>query len=211
MLFHREVGVALEEEDVLPDVVCPREARREVAELVADHPVDVVLAPGESLLDRFVGRLSKRLLDRHDRLQQLVFDLDRLARRGSRLLVDGGDRGHRVAHVADLVLLERGLVLADREDTEPDRQVAPGQDRHHARHPARRRGVEGEDPGVRRLGPEDLAMQHPGQCDVVGVDGLAPGLCRPVELGKRPAYGPELAHRAAIRPAASSTASRILA
>ena len=64
--------------------------------------------------------------------QHLVLDDDRVARRGGDLLVGRGDRGDWIADVADLLVLERALVLGHGQDAELDRQVGAGDHRLHA-------------------------------------------------------------------------------
>ncbi len=119
VLLHRKVRVALEEEDVLADVVGAREATIDIAELERDQLVDVV-GPAV-VLDSLVLRRSQSFLDRHHRLEHLVLDGDGIARRRSDLLICGGHGRNGVSDVSHLFVLERSLVLRHRQDAELDR------------------------------------------------------------------------------------------
>ncbi len=208
VLLHGEVGVALEEEEVLADVGGAGPPRVQVPELVRLQPVDVA-GQAATGVDPLVLRLPQPRLDRHHGLQRLVLDPHRLAGSGCSLLVDGGDRRHRVAHVAHLLRLQRALVLGDREDAEADGQVLAGDHGLDARDPSRRAGVDRQDAGVRVRAAQDLAVQHSRQRDVVRVDGGADQLGRRIGLGERPPDDVQPAHRLAVPRAAISTASTI--
>ncbi len=77
-----------------------REALLHVAEVERDLLVHVAVRA--VVVDARV-RPGERLLDRHERRQHLVVDVDERQRRLRRLLVQRGHRGHRIAHEADLV------------------------------------------------------------------------------------------------------------
>src|SRR5712691_12136051 len=94
------VRVPLEKEPILTDVVRGGEARVEVAEGKMDLLEDV-RALGR-VVDLHVLALE-RLLDREDRLEVLVIDLDERERVERAVLVDRRDGGDRLADVADLV------------------------------------------------------------------------------------------------------------
>ena len=130
MLLHGQVRVALEEEDVLSDVVGLRETSVHVAELEGHELVDVVRP--SVVLDALALRCAKRFLDRHDRLEHLVLDSYRIARSGRGFLVRRRHRCDRVTDIAHLLVLERALVLGDRQDAELDRQVGAGDHGLHA-------------------------------------------------------------------------------
>ena len=72
VLLHRQVRVALEEEDVFTDVVCALEARVDVAELERDQFVDVVGAA--VVLDALVLGFGEGFVDGHHRFEDLVLD-----------------------------------------------------------------------------------------------------------------------------------------
>ena len=211
VLLHRQVGVALEEEHVLPDQVGRGEGRLHVAELERHRLVHV--RPVAVLVDPHL-RMRQRVLDGHERPQRLVLDLDQLGRALGGLLVHRGHRGHRVADHADLLHAERLLVLRDRQDAElHPRQVVAGDDRVDAGQGPGARGVDALDQGVRVRAPQQLAVGHARHQEVVGELGLADDLGPRVDLGQRLADDREavLSHVRAplIRRAASSTASRI--
>src|SRR5487761_24977 len=72
VLLHRQVGVALEEEDVLADMVRLLKSPVHVAELERDQLVDIVWAA--VILDALVLDVRQRLVDRHHRLEDFVLD-----------------------------------------------------------------------------------------------------------------------------------------
>ena len=165
VLLHREVRAAFVIEGVLEDPVRLAESTLDVAELERDFLVDVPLV---AVVVDAGRRLPNRLLDRQDRVERLVLDLDGVHGVERRVLVDRRDGGDRIADQADLVQAQRVLVLADRQDPEGDRQVLPGEDRENPRHLRGLRGVDADDARVRDRRSVQLAKQHPGQDDVVG-------------------------------------------
>ena len=222
VLLHGQVRIALEEEHVLAHQVRLGERRLHVAELQRHRLVDV--RPIAVLVDAHL-RMGQRVLDRHQRAERLVLDLDQLAGALRRLLVDRGHRRHRIADHADLVDAERLLVLGDGQDAElHGRQVAPGDDRVDAGQGPRPRGVDALDQRVGVAAPQELPVGHAGQHHVVGEARLADDLGPGIDLGERLADDRKaLAHGAVssaatapaltgrfMRSAASSTASRIL-
>ncbi len=112
MLLHRQVSVALEEEDVLTNVVGPLEAAVDVAELERDELVDVVWST--VVLDAFVFRVRESGVDGHHRLEHFVLDCDGVASRRGNLLVGCGDGRDGIADVPHFFMLQRALVLRDR-------------------------------------------------------------------------------------------------
>ena len=206
VLLHRQVGVPLEEVGALQDLVGRFERPFNVPELEGDLLVDVPLVAVR--VDPGLGG-RERLLRREDRGQRLVLDLDRVHRVEGGVLVQRRHGGDGVAREADAVQAEGVLVLGDREDPEGDREVLPGQDGDHARHPGRLGEVDPLDPRVRHGRTVDLAEEHPGEDEVVGELRHARALRQAVDLPDR---GPDdleaPLHRSSfIRRAASSTAS----
>ena len=126
VLLHGQVRVAFEEERVLAEVVGLGEAGLDVPEV--ERHLLVHVAARAVVVDAGVGP-AERLVDRHDRRQHLVVDLDELQRLLRRLLVERGHRRHRVADEAHLVQGERVLVLAHRQDAEGDRELGPDERR----------------------------------------------------------------------------------
>ena len=175
--------VALEEEDVLPNVVRARQSTIDVAKLERDELVDVVGAA--VILDALVLRRRQRGLDRHHRFEALVCDHDRVTRGGRDLLLGRGDRRDRVADVAHFLVLEGALVLRHRQDAELDRQVRAGDHGLDAGDPARGGSIDREDARVGMRAAKDLAVERTGQQHVVGVDGATGHLGRSVNLGQR--------------------------
>ena len=134
---------------------------------------------------RFRG--GEPVVDRPDRRQRLVPNVDEVERVERRVLVDRRYGGDRVADEAHAVRAERVLVLGDRENPERDRKVLARGDGHDARSRQRPRNVDRDDACVRDLRAQQLAVQHPRQHHVVGELRLARHLGRGVHLGVRAA------------------------
>ena len=141
--------------------------------------------------------------------QLVVLDLDqreRLFGEGGRL---GGDRGDLVADAPDLAALEREMILDEAERMLLD--VGSGDDADDAGQGARARRVDANDAGVRQRGPQDPAVQHPRQLEVVE-EARPPGdLLGAVLLRGRPADDAQITHARwrltrASRPAAARRA-----
>ena len=186
VLLHRQMRVALKEEDVLADMLGATESAVDVSELERHELVDVV-GPAV-VLDPLVFRGRQCGVDRHHRLEDLVLDVDRVAGGGRDLLLGRRDRGDRVADVADLLVLEGALVLRHRQDPKFDWQVGAGDHCDDARDVARRRGVDGEDACVWVGAAQDLAVEGARGQHVVRVDRAAGDLGRGIDLGKGPAH-----------------------
>ena len=77
VLLERQVGVALEEKQVVEDVIRAGDRRVHVAKLQRDDFVDVALV---AVLVDPRRRMGQRLLGRRDRAQRLVLDLDQRRR-----------------------------------------------------------------------------------------------------------------------------------
>ena len=211
VLLHGQVGVPLEEEHVLANEVRAAERRLHVTELERHRLVDVGAVA--VLVDAHV-RIGQRLLDGHEGLERLVFDVDEPGRPLRRLLVDRGHCRHRVPDHPDLVHAQRFLVLGDGKNAEfHPRQVVPGDDGVDTGQRPGAHGVDALDEGVRVRASQQLGVGHAGQDEIVGEPGLARDLGPRVDLGQRLADHRKLARAHALAPfirsAASSTASRI--
>ena len=211
MLLDREMRVALEEEQVLENVVRPAKSFVDVAELERLQPVDVA-ALAVVVDARALGR--ERLFRRRDRRERPVLHVDQVERfeRGELVLRD--NRRHRVADVAHAVRGERVFVLRHRQDAERDRELLPCQDQMHAWHRGGAGDVDRLDRGVRDRRARELAVEHARQRDVVGEARLPGDLRAAVDAAARLADDveplPQRAHRTSfMRRAASSTASKI--
>ena len=137
------MGVAFEEDDILP-AVCRRTHRRlGVAKLQGNRFVDVGTAVNGLLATRDGVR------DRHEAGQGVELYLDQVERVIGDPLVGRGDGGDRIADVAHLLASQRLLILADRENAEFDRQVISGEDGEHAGQGPRPGGVDAENAGMR--------------------------------------------------------------
>jgi hypothetical protein len=182
LLLHRQVRVALVEEQVLEDVVRIRQRFIDVAELVGLVAVDV--AALAVVVDARLG-IGEALFGRGDRRQGPVLHVDQLQRLGRGLLVDRDHRGHRVADVAHALARERMLVLRHRHDAVGDRELGAGEHQVHARMRLRARNVDRLDQRVRLRRAQQLAMQHARQDEVVGEARLADRLGAAVDAAAR--------------------------
>ena len=156
-------------------------------------------------------RLLRRTLHVDDELERLVLDPDRL--RGSpRLLgVLGRHDGDRLALVADALVRKHRLI----EEFEPvsvlSRDVSVREHGVDAGHRYRLRDVDAGDARVRVRAPQRVAPEHPRRVQVAGVRELARRLgdgvdAPPLDDGAAMGKLPRDRH-----PAATLTASRILA
>jgi len=190
VLFHREVRVALEEEDILADVVGLGEAFVDIPELESGEPVDVPRT--RVVMDRLVRRRQKRLLDRLDHLERLVLDADRAAGCQRGLLVHRRDRRHRVAHEADLLVLQSPLILGRRHDAVLRREIIAGDHRRDPGHGRCATAVHRQHAGMRMGATQDLDEQRPGQLDVVRVGGSTGQLAHRVHSRQRLPNDPQI-------------------
>ena len=135
----------------------------------------VVLLVGLVVADqRRVG--VQRLAGVDERGQRLVLDVDQRQRVAGRVAVLGDDEGDLLALEADLVAGQHGLgVVGDRRHPgEPEGlEVLGGDDPEDLGVLERLRGVDREDLGVRVGAPQDRAVEHPRQHDVVEIGPLA--------------------------------------
>ena len=180
VLLEGQVRAALVEVQVVVNAVGAREALCRVAELHRDELVDVA---GVAVVVDRRRRGREAVLDRADRRQRFVPNIDEVERVEGGVLADGRDRGDRVAHEANAIRAERVLVLRHRQNAERNRKVPSGGDGDDARGGQRPRDVDREDAGVGDLRAQELAMEHPGQHDVVGEFRLPRHLRRGVHLG----------------------------
>ena len=102
-------------------------------------------------------------------VELLVFDVDEAQRLRGGVLVDRGDGGDPVPHVTDPVHAERILVRRPRNDAVANGHVLAGDHRMYAVQRFSARGVDGQDACMRVWATQNLAVQHPGQGDVVRV------------------------------------------
>ena len=180
-----------EGEDVLEDLVGLGEALVHVAPGVVVGVADVGAA---ELLGHAVGVAVKLVRVRHhlvhqrrvrrhrvsnvgDRGKLLEFRFDEGQRLGCGGLVIGRHHGHRVAVVTDLVQGDDGLVLVGRAEVRVHAvQGLAGEHRGHPRQRRRLARIDAEQARVREGAAQDLAVEHPRDLQVHGVDGLAGGL-----------------------------------
>ena len=111
-----------------------------------------------------------------------VLDADPLQRLQRRVLVHGRHGGHRVPHVAHAVQGQGVLVGGPGDDPVAHGHVPARDHSVYARQRPGLRGVDGEDVGVGVGAPQDLAVEHAGEDDVVGEHGPARGLVQAVDL-----------------------------
>jgi hypothetical protein len=126
VLLHREVSIALEEEQVLAHVIRRRHLGVDVAELEGDVLVHV--AGVAVVMDVRAGiDVLECILHRLDRRKLFVLDLDEVAGIGGGVFVEGRHCGHRIANESNALGAERVLVLRDRKNSEGNRQIAARQ------------------------------------------------------------------------------------
>ena len=191
MRLDRRVRVAFEEEPIVAHVVRRAEAPFEIAERKVDLLEDVG-ALG-LVVDLHVVPFEC-LLDREDRLEILVVDLDERQRIERRVLVECRDGRDGLADVPHAIHRERGLVLSGRHDPHLLGHVGTGHDRHDAGVCERAAGVHAANARVRARRSEKAPVQHSREEEVVGVPRLA-GEVRPrVDLRQASADDAELAH-----------------
>ncbi len=174
-----------------------------VAELVAQ--VGVIRRP--PLVHQRRARPHRRHRIEHGG-QLCVLDLDEVERclRDGRAL--GRHRGDLVAHTADLVRLQRDLVLGEAERVLLDLDAGEhGQHAGQRRRPCR---VDPHDPRVGVPGSQDLAVDQPRQRQVVQVARAAGDLVGPVALGHVLADDGQRGHlaRPALTPASPPASAR---
>ena len=182
VLLHRQVGVAVVEEDVLEDLVGRREPGLQVAELQRHPLVDV--AAVAVVVDARLGG-GERLLDRGDGGERLVLDAHGERRLPGGVLGRRRHRHHRVADEADALGAEGVLVLRHRQDAEGDGEVFAGEEAEHSRHLLRGREVDAREPRVRHGRAHQAQKAHAGEEEVVGEFGDAGHLSPPVHATER--------------------------
>ncbi len=213
VLLHRQMGVALVEEDVLEYVVRFGQCLLDVAELERLIAMDVARL---AIVVNARLRMRQPFFWRRDRRQSLVFHFDQSERLGGRLFVFRDHRRHRVADIAHALRRERVLVLRHRHDAEGDGEIAAGQHQLHARIALRARDVDRFDQRVRMGRAQQLRVQHARQRHVIGVAQLARHLGAAVDAPPRVADHIEFLRRvhalalcSLIARAACSTESTI--
>jgi hypothetical protein len=173
VVLHREVGVALVEEDVFANRVGGLEPLFDVAELHRRRLVDVAVVG--VVVDLRLG-VGEGVGGVGDGVEHLDVDLDQVARLECDLLGVGGDGGDGIADVAHARLRERVLVLRDGQDAEGVGRVLAGDHGPHAGQRLGLRRVDRRDVAVGDVAPKDLAPQHAGEGEVAGVLGAAGAL-----------------------------------
>src|SRR5207245_4927581 len=122
----------------------------------------------------------ERIFDRHHRLEGLVFHLDDITRIFGHVAALSHDERHRVAHQAHAIggqRMERRVthprLVFDAHRTDEPLHVLANEDRHHARHGARRADVDAHDARVRVRAAQKCRVEHAWQTDVVDVVAVA--------------------------------------
>ena len=169
-------------EHVFADVVGAGKRLVHFAELECDLGGDV--ARGVVVQERCAR--PHRFFRIEHRRQRLVFDLDQVERLFGGVLVDRRDGCHLFADVAHGVDGQRQVVARLRKIAVLDAgKVLPGDDGANARQGFGATRIDAHDPGVRMRASQQLAVQHSGHADVVGILGAAQSLERAVLLGGR--------------------------
>ncbi len=148
---------------------------------------DIGRAPSGQMLQvgEGAGR-SERIVDMHRRArrldlvidgrQRVIFGGDRAAPLLRRLRRLGEDDGNRLADMPHLALGEDRLVVKGRAVIgigDDGADFGGGDDSEDAPRRPRRRRIDRADAGVRHGAPEDLAVQHAGQAQIVDIFGGA--------------------------------------
>ena len=184
------VGRPLEEVVALHDHLRGRHALVHLAE-AEPHPLGDVPVPSlpAGLVDErpFLASIRR---ERRRRIQVggqlLVLDPNPRQRPVRGVLVHRRHRRHAVADVAHPLHAQRILVGRPGNDAVADRHVPARDDGAHALERQRPGGVDGDDAGVRVDAPQDLAVQHAREREIVGVGGLAGRLRQPLHLALWP-------------------------
>ncbi len=95
--------------------------------------------------------------------KRLVFHVDQLDRIFGNLFADCSNAGNMIAHVADLLHRQRGLVVTHRKNTVWIRRVSPGDHSDDAVQRFCPRSIDMLDSGVGIGRMENLAHQHAGK------------------------------------------------
>ncbi len=174
---------ALGAEALLVDQVGLGEALLDAADLavhLADHVVGRARDPRLRALGvEHRGAGGHREFGVEDVRQHLVLDDDPPAALLGGALAVGDHRRHPLSGEAHHVVQHPGVVrvlgrvLVPGRGEQPLRGVVVGQHQVDAGHPQGGRGVDGEDPGVRVRGAQQLHVQQPLDLDVEGVAGGA--------------------------------------
>ena len=158
MLLHGEVGVALEEEQILAQVVRFGEPFFNVPEFQVDELVEI--AQVSVVVDAGLGS-GQRVFRGGNRGKHLVLDRDQVDGRGSGFFRGRGHGRNRIPDESGLVGTEGMLVLAHREDAEGNGEVLPGEYGLHALGSPGLAGVDADDAGVRVGASQELGVEHP--------------------------------------------------
>ena len=129
VLLHREMGVALVEEEVFPHMIRLGKAALHVAELEIDGLVQVPF--GAVVVDPWLRR-GQSLLRRRDGSEFLVLHVYEVERDRRDLFAHRRDRRHGVADEPSPVRRQRVLVLAHGQDSEWRRKIPSREHRLHA-------------------------------------------------------------------------------
>jgi hypothetical protein len=200
-------------DDLLADDDVRAGERRVGLGLVAGLPVEDVVVGLALVVADDRGARVERAPGVDDHRQFLVLDVDQLERVAGGVPVLGDDERHLLALEPHLVGREDRHRVG-RQGRRPGEvealQVLAGDDGEHLRVGQCLGGVDRDQPGVRHRRPEDRAVQHAGQHDVVEVAALPADeprvflalhpaeADRPARVGERGVGLPLLRHRRAF-------------
>ena len=213
MLLERQMRVSLEEEHIVEDMVGAGESGVDVAELERHRLVDIpVLAV---VVNARLG-MREAVRRRGVGTQRLVLDVDEARGVFGGQFVPRDDGGHGIPNEPHLVAAECVLVVTDGQDAVRDRKRVAGQDQADAFDLRGGSGIDANDACMRMRRPQQTAMQHPRQHDVIGETRLTGDLgaainpaTRATDDASRTRHRVGSASVADIRRAAASTASMI--
>ncbi len=184
MRFDGGVGRALEEVLALDDDVGGVHRLVDLAELQV-HLLGDVAVPALFFRRMHIGRRTvrfERLVGIEERRKHFVLDVDEPEGADRGVLVDRGHRRDPVPDVPDSVHAERVFIRRPRDDAVRGRHISP---RYHAVHSVQRFGgvsVDRYDAGVWVRAAENLAVQHAGKHQIVGVERSTRRLVEPLDF-----------------------------
>src|SRR5215469_4533033 len=167
MRLDRRVVIAFVVEPVFANVICCGKTGLDFAKLVGDRLVNV--ADAGLVVDLYFG-VCKRLLDTHDRRQNLILYVNELDGFVEDIGVERGNCGHGVAYVAYFVDSQGVLVLTGGKNAIFLREVCAGNDGKNAWQSQCSAGIDGEYTGMWIRRTQQPPIEHAWKHNIVGVE-----------------------------------------
>ncbi len=165
MLLDRRVVIAFVVEPVFANVIRRGKTGLDLAKLVGDRLVNI--ADTRLVVDLYFG-VRQRLLDTHDRRQNLVLHINEFDGFIEDIGVERGNCGHGVAHIAHFVDCKGVLVLAGGENAKFLWEVCAGDDGENAWQRLCAAGIDGEYTGMWIWRTQQPPIEHAWKHDVIG-------------------------------------------